>query len=109
MAEATAPPFPASAGHRFTLIATSNRTVKLIQTVPSTVAFLRAGVNEPVPARMCLFHVWRALANASGRTLGELSYASVDTFENIRVLAPMQRRAMAMAAQGPAPTEEFSP
>ena len=56
---------------------------------------------------MCLFHVWRALANASGRTLGELSYASVDTFENI--LALMQRRAMAMAAQGPAPTEEFSP
>ena len=48
---------------------------------------------------------------ASGHTLGELSYASVDTFENIRVIAPMQRRGMpiAMAAQGPAPTEEFSP
>lgn len=43
--------------------------------------------------------------------LGELSYASVDTFENIRVLAPTPRRAMpmAMAAPGPAPTEEFSP
>jgi len=53
----------------------------------------------------------QTLAAASGRTLGELSYASVDTFENIRVMAPMQRRAMpmAMAAQGPAPTEEFSP
>ena len=52
----------------------------------------------------------QSLAAASGRTLGELSYASVDTFENIRVMAPMQRRApMAMAAQGPAPTEEFSP
>jgi uncharacterized protein len=53
----------------------------------------------------------QSLANASGRTLGELSYASVDTFENIRVIAPMQRRAgsMAMAAPGPAPTEEFSP
>jgi uncharacterized protein YggE len=52
-----------------------------------------------------------SLASASGRALGELSYASVDTFENIRVMAPMQRRAMpmAMAAQGPAPTEEFSP
>jgi len=51
-----------------------------------------------------------SLANASGRTLGELSYASVDTSENIRVIAPMQRgRAMAMAAQGPTPTEEFSP
>ena len=53
----------------------------------------------------------QALANASGRTLGELSYASVDTQENIRIFAPMQRRSapMAMAAQGPAPTEEFSP
>src|ERR1019366_5461403 len=52
-----------------------------------------------------------SLASASGRTLGELSYASVDTFENIRVLAPMPRRAMAMNAGAaiPAPTEEFSP
>jgi hypothetical protein len=51
----------------------------------------------------------QSLATASGRTLGELSYASVDTFENVRVVAPMPRRAMAMAAQAPAPTEEFSP
>jgi uncharacterized protein len=52
-----------------------------------------------------------SLANACGRMLGELSYASVDTSENIRVIAPMLRRAMpmAMAAQGPTPTEEFSP
>ncbi|HXM10280.1 MAG TPA: SIMPL domain-containing protein [Terriglobales bacterium] len=52
-----------------------------------------------------------ALASASGRTLGELSYASVDTFENIRVAAPMQHRAVAMGlkAEAPAPTEEFSP
>lgn len=53
----------------------------------------------------------QSLATASGRTLGELSYASVDTSENIRVFAPMQRRAMpmAMAAATPAPTEEFTP
>ena len=53
----------------------------------------------------------QSLANASGRMLGELSYASVDTFENIRVMAPMPRMAMAMkaAAPSPAPTEEFSP
>src|SRR6195256_4924720 len=53
----------------------------------------------------------QSLAAAAGRSLGELSYASVDTNENIRVMAPMQRRGMpmAMAAQGPAPTEEFSP
>lgn len=53
----------------------------------------------------------QALANASGRTLGELSYASVDTIENVRVFAP-RPRAMAMgamAAPAPAPTEEFSP
>ncbi len=52
----------------------------------------------------------QALANASGRVLGELSYASVDTFENIRVMAPLSRaRAMAAMAPAPAPTEEFSP
>jgi uncharacterized protein YggE len=52
----------------------------------------------------------QSLANASGRTLGELTYASVDTFENIRVVAPMRGRAMPMAmAATPAPTEEFSP
>jgi uncharacterized protein YggE len=53
----------------------------------------------------------QSLAIASGRSLGELSYASVDTFENIRIVAPMQRRAMPMAMAGatPAPTEEFTP
>ena len=50
-----------------------------------------------------------SLATAAGRTLGELSYASVDTFENIRIVAP-QPRMMAMAAErGAAPTAEFSP
>jgi uncharacterized protein len=50
-----------------------------------------------------------ALAKASGRTLGDLSYASVDTFENVRPMAPMPR-VMAMKAEAaPAPTEEFSP
>ena len=52
-----------------------------------------------------------AVARASGRTLGELSYASVDTFENIRVVSPVQARAMPMRmeAAAPAPTEEFTP
>ena len=50
------------------------------------------------------------LARASGRTLGELSYASVDTFENPRTVMPHMARAMsAMATAAPAPTEEFSP
>jgi uncharacterized protein YggE len=51
------------------------------------------------------------LARASGRTLGELSYASVDTFENQRILMPRMARAMstAMAAAAPPPpTEEFT-
>lgn len=51
----------------------------------------------------------QALAMASGRTLGELSYASVDISENVRIYAPLPRRAMAMAAAAPAPTAEFTP
>jgi len=51
----------------------------------------------------------QSLATASGRALGELSYAAVDTFENIRVPVPRHAMPMAMAAPGPTPTEEFSP
>jgi uncharacterized protein YggE len=51
-----------------------------------------------------------AVARASGRAIGELSYASVDTFENQRIVAPRMARAMkAMANAEPAPTEEFTP
>lgn len=52
------------------------------------------------------------LARASGRMLGDLSYASVDTFEQgprpmmARVMRPMM---MDKAAPPPAPTEEFTP
>ncbi len=51
-----------------------------------------------------------ALARSSGRPLGELSYASVDTFENVRV-APMAGAMMKMSVNNgaPAPTEEFTP
>lgn len=52
------------------------------------------------------------VARASGRALGELSYASVDTFENPRILMPRMARAMAAgpnAASAPAPTEDFTP
>jgi len=50
------------------------------------------------------------LARASGRALGELSFASVDTFENPRIVLPHMARTMsAMAAPTPAPTEEFTP
>lgn len=51
-----------------------------------------------------------AVARAGGRTLGELSYASVDTYEQVHVLAqPMAARSMAMAAAPAPPTAEFSP
>jgi len=51
-----------------------------------------------------------SLAHAAGRSVGELSYASVDTFENIRAV-PMPRvmTAMKMEAAATPPTEEFSP
>jgi len=51
-----------------------------------------------------------AVARAGGRSLGELSYASVDTFENVRPMSiqPMARMG-AMAQTAPAPTEQFSP
>lgn len=48
------------------------------------------------------------IAHASGRTLGELSYASVDTFENQRMPMPRMARAMASAVAAPPPTEEFT-
>jgi uncharacterized protein len=50
-----------------------------------------------------------ALAQAAGRTLGELSYASVDTVENIRPVPHVRAMAAMAAANAPAPTEEFSP
>jgi uncharacterized protein YggE len=50
-----------------------------------------------------------ALARASGRTVGELSYGSVDVFENIRPVA-MRAMAMPMAkTEMQPPTAEFTP
>jgi len=53
------------------------------------------------------------VARASGRTLGDLSYASVDTFENPRIVMPRMARVMAATAAPtaatPAPTEDFTP
>lgn len=50
------------------------------------------------------------VARSSGRALGELSYASVDTFENVRVQPMLMAPSAKMSVQGaPAPTEEFSP
>jgi uncharacterized protein YggE len=52
-----------------------------------------------------------AVARAGGRTLGELSYASVDTFENVGPIPPPRpmARMAAMAQTATAPTEGFSP
>jgi uncharacterized protein len=51
------------------------------------------------------------IATASGRTLGDLTYASVDTFENPRVVMPRMARAMVAGANAAPPptTEEFTP
>ncbi len=50
------------------------------------------------------------IARASGRSLGELSYASVDTFENPRIVMPMARPMAKMNAMvTPTPTEQFTP
>jgi len=50
------------------------------------------------------------LAHASGRAIGDLSYASVDTFENVRPMMSRMARPMAtMASSAPAPTEDFTP
>jgi uncharacterized protein len=50
-----------------------------------------------------------ALARASGRTLGELSYASVDTSEPSPVRPLMAMSMARTAGAAPAPTAEFSP
>ncbi|HEV3207513.1 MAG TPA: SIMPL domain-containing protein [Terriglobales bacterium] len=51
-----------------------------------------------------------ALARSAGRSLGELSYASVDTFENARPMpGAMMRMSVSAGAAAPAPTEEFTP
>jgi uncharacterized protein len=50
-----------------------------------------------------------ALARASGRAVGELSYASVDTFENQRPVPRMFHAMAKAAAPTPEPTEEFTP
>ena len=52
-----------------------------------------------------------AVAQAGGRTLGELTYASVDTFEQVRPMIAPMAQAMTMRAEAapPAPTAEFTP
>jgi uncharacterized protein YggE len=50
-----------------------------------------------------------ALAKAAGRSVGDLSYASLDTSESIPIFRPMAGRMNAMAAAAPAPTAEFTP
>jgi uncharacterized protein YggE len=53
-----------------------------------------------------------ALAKAGGRALGELSYSSVDVYEQPRPIAPMNRMMMhaeTAGEQAPAPNAEFTP
>ena len=50
-----------------------------------------------------------ALASASGRTLGELSSATIDISHNLRVFPVAFSMARMAAETAPAPTQEFSP
>ena len=50
-----------------------------------------------------------ALARSAGRGLGELSYASVDTFENVRPMVMAGAMMKMNVAGAPAPSEEFTP
>jgi uncharacterized protein len=51
-----------------------------------------------------------AAATAAGRTVGDLSYASVDVFEPVVPMRPMAGRVMTMnGAPAPPPTEGFTP
>lgn len=54
-------------------------------------------------------HSAEALARASGRGVGELSYASIDTYENQHIVPRMAHAMAAMPNAAPAPTEEFTP
>jgi uncharacterized protein len=49
------------------------------------------------------------IAHASGRTLGDLSYATVDIVELPRPVPHMMRAMAPNAAAAPTPTEEFTP
>ena len=50
-----------------------------------------------------------ALARSAGRGLGELSYASADTFENVRPMVMAGAMMKMNVAGASAPTEEFTP
>lgn len=52
-----------------------------------------------------------AVARAGGRVLGEISYASVDTYEQVRPMPMATRMPLSMmrTQAEPAPTEEFTP
>ena len=50
-----------------------------------------------------------ALASASGRSLGELSSATIDVSQNLRVVPVALSMARVAAERAPAPTQEFSP
>ena len=50
-----------------------------------------------------------ALASASGRSLGELSSATIDVSQNLRVVPVALSMARMAGERAPAPTQEFSP
>ena len=89
----------------------ADANVSETQTLSYTLENIDEAKNKAVEdAYRRAHHSAETLARACGRTLGELSFASVDTFENPRIVMPHMARSMsAMAAAAPAPTEEFTP
>lgn len=89
----------------------ADANVSETQTLSYTLENIDEAKNKAVEdAYRRAHHSAETLARASGRSLGELSFASVDTFENPRIVMPHMARMMgANAAAAPAPTEEFTP
>jgi uncharacterized protein len=89
----------------------ADANVSETQTLSYTLEAMDAAKNKAVEDAYRRAHnSAETIASASGRTLGDLSYASVDTFENPRLaMLPMARAMSAMEKAAPAPTEEFTP
>jgi uncharacterized protein len=88
----------------------ADANVSETQTLRYTLENMDAAKNEAVEdAYRRARNSAEALARASGRNVGELSYASIDTFENQRPIPHTMRAMATMPNATPAPTEEFTP
>ena len=90
----------------------ADANVSETQTLSYTLENMDEAKNKAVEDAYRRARNWAdTLARAAGRSVGELSYASIDTFENPRLPMPRMARAMSAMANAapPAPSEEFTP